>query len=1681
MAKRQQILDAVNNLRQFYSLVNTFSPKAVNALYDLSVALDKIQANIPVNNIVAASDAIRKMGIFSTASEAQLKSFANAFELIVKGYNKIQGLSVIPKTRAGNIQKLNLVEPNYANVIIPQQQTQLAAEEIRKNIVPYISKTTQQSLRQVNALSSAMLDISQLRQIEGIQTLIERVRKLGVDGNITAAHLRDLAKALNTIVSNYNKLPGGGPETAQRLGLTGNDFINSIRARRVMTPDLARVLSPEAFLPVGSQNRNAGPLRGIMMGTTSIVDEIKNRVTEIGVGSIQNNLLDAIAGSSSINKVNNLNTALTGLLSTYSKISKEVINAAGSQANLAKQFDRIGQAARNYVFSSQQKQTPFDQLLLKMRTQSGASFPSWEELFKSTSGGFGGEAGLKKLESYISRYGFAMSDLKRINREASTGITRFNLDKVFTVGKESFVENLTVSLDSFGNVLHDTQNRFRSFSSSLIRDIGEVTKWTIAVGLVYTPIKKLQELMSEMISNQSKLAEIQVITGQTTEELYNTFLRLSQVANKTSEDIAGTAESFKLAYIAAGNIKNEYERTATATALLADAQTLAKLTGLGDAQAMDIMSAGLKQLGMGLDEGYKLLDKWVAVSKVANVSVATLAQGFAIVSSAADDVGLKIDELNGVIAAVSEVTNLSAVETGNMVRAFVSGFQTDTASKELAKYGIAVRDTEGKVRNFMDVMRQIRSFADQGIISDQQLAKINETLGGGARRGAQMSAFQSNLERIQDISEISSKAQGDAAQAMSIRTKTVESAAMRLQNAFSILAQTLGVKGGILEGITSLTDNLTKLVESINSIVTGLGRLAPMLLTTGAAFLYLGSNSGAKSKLLNMFQELVYGAGYTLGTAGIKTREGGVEVGPQKGSRLSQRLATWISGRPTTIEDASGVRQTIPMGDPLWLGDRQKEGRFITKRGGVTQETVIIKGTEAAGERMGQRFVQSIGQDPFKIIAGVEVFSTVLGKIGKGEWTSAAGSLIGASIGASLMKQNKGIGALVGLAIAEAFISGASKAPDYKTGYYQVEATFARDLETKQQEKLLSPQERVEKQLEKNLEQAVLGLGQAQAEEQGTLFTNLALNLMTGISKAAGNKQSEEEIAFAYRMKWAKEGELDTFYKAKEALTAFKSTGQIPTGMETKTSKGVKENIDKFKDLMDKATKKYIEDTAKELSYGQINASQYRERMQNIPSLPSKVGSIALAAGKDLIKISPNVKDMTEAYQTLADVILQLTPDEIEQIVMLSNELTTMLELGTQETDIFINKQLELNKVLNSMALAQKVKDIKIPQKTTTVLTEDEASKVYDLALNARDRFLEGISDPRIKEYMISQLEEIAVPIGELGTEAGIKYYKNFKAVGDEYWSVALKQAKGQGMLESQFQILEMTDVTKGDFLSKIVPRAKEIEDILTKAEFPVEKENIGVILKNFDTQKLFASLLAIRLAQQEANELLQKQLDGMFNLPEGATFYVPYNAALMSTKRGGGAGTGTSTTSATVEEITKFKGDLEKVFKSLVENIKNSISNLMLPKEPLPAETEKKQETRQTNMLPDTLSKLQRETNMLPDTLLGLAESNILRRLTEVYQGNMLPDTLMRLAERNRNTMLPDTLEGSISRGEAIIQPKLDVTLPAIKVETTNNITVRIGEQSILSIINKALSKGLAVVDPTVTSAIGSKFNYAK
>jgi TP901 family phage tail tape measure protein len=1042
----------------------------------------------------------------------------------------------------------------------------------------------------------------------------------------------------------------------------------------------------------------------------------------------------------------------------------------------------------------------------------------------------GGARAIDTVEKSLGKAGLSMSELTDVTDDSARGIVRWTAS---IQGQDGITKRAVVTTNRWGQELKSTQRHLRTFGGAIARDIVEVTKWAIAVAIVYAPLRRLTQLMQEAVQIESKLADVQVALGKSTTTLNRVWEESAEVARELGVSAEGVLDGYVLAARATANITNPAERAAATTAVLKDSMLLAKLAGIDQSIAMDTLVGALRQLNLPLTEGTELLDKWVAVSKAANVSLHTLAESFAITSTAAANVGLDIDHLNGVIAAVAEVTTLSATESGNAVRALISGFQRDNSERELSKFGIAVRDVNGELRFFTEVIDDIIERKNLGLISSSELAKLAETIGGGARRGPQVTAVLENYSRVSELAVVSSKASGDAADALDIKMDTLQSSVQNLNNAFTELAKTLGAEGGFLDSARGTVEGLTGLVDLFSTMVGILGKATPAILAMAAALVVLRRSTRIGGLLeANVLGSIVAAPG---------TRFAGARLG------IAQRLR------------GAGVGATQTFGGLA--------GRAFGGLGGAVGGAAVGAGLAALG-----------------------------GNFSKGNLDKAGATMGGAAVGAILTGGNP-IGALIGGTIVDAlFTNIVDKEHDLRGVFSRIfETEFAPDDadETPQQidRRIQDAEEEITRLIGKTrgvesrlLGQTVLAIAEAAlpGEAQGDALLALA-------EIAAGRETGAQAGAISTFFGL---GDLTPEDKARIAelvdeikAEAFKGFAEEAATEETSAFGlrllGVSEELGPQAAKIISDQRSFL---LQQVSRGEIGVRALTEFLNigDFEQVASTVFTAMTALG-----------DTTEDYADVAETLIKATEQERSIFVQLSKEIAVLeneyVEL-TNNLDDYINRLLiaenleeqrlkgqQLSELFGATAAGQAFGEFEVPSivDVSGGATEEQIRQAVATTRRLQEERVKALSpDPELREKAEQNWEDIIVQIGDTIEST---YTGMFTDLDTGIFADVIKE---MGLEAQEADLGILTPDLPSSQAGQLRGNIQFFQDIIKQLR-PLEIEEIGIIFSDYVTDILHADNLAVQLAMQTLIDVNEQQLEGIFNIPEGVTAQIPFTGRL--------------------------------------------------------------------------------------------------------------------------------------------------------------------------------------------------------
>lgn len=1025
------------------------------------------------------------------------------------------------------------------------------------------------------------------------------------------------------------------------------------------------------------------------------------------------------------------------------------------------------------------------------------------------------------------RLGLGVGDLKSIENRGG-GIERL----LFQSKQGGVNTKFNTFVNQYGGATPGLSSQFRSFGRDIARDIGQFTKWSIAVAAVYTPLQKLSELIGIMVENESRLADATIAANVPFEKAGEIFDRSAEAANRAGEAITGVIDAYAQAIRAAGRYADEAERSQQATALLNDSLILSKLSALDQATAIDTLSAALLQSDLELDQGQSLLNKWVRVSQIANVSIDSLATGVAVLGDSAETTGLSIDELNGLIAVLAEQSISGSKEAANTAKALIGAYQSDKAEAALNKYGIALRKANGEVRDFLDVYRDLAKLREQGVLSEASISELALALGGGGvRRAKDASALINSQDRLNQVAEESRDiAEGStlAQDSLAKKLETVETANTRLANSFQELAQTLGDEGGILDHFKTMLNLLTAITQGADSLFSVMGRSGPILVSVLASMVALRSLSGGKRE--TMLAQL------------------GVEAGT-------------TFGRPRTLEGRYPGYGRGLAGDLL---------QFNYRGAGV----LAGAGVAAAG-------IQNLSQGK-----DAEALANVVGGI--------IGAAIGVTLGGPI---GLAAGATIGSSAAESLITAVT---DYAPTWQKLFAP----PETVNPPEDKTPEGTQQQLLDRLTSESTVN--QVVARSISSVIRNLPDFLTRNFP---GSEQYRKQLSAEQIQLYYSPQKLQNQIREEENRRNVRAGGFTPE--EEVNYEGLRKQLER------QATAER-ERQLQRLAQGDITPANYGRISEQLTGFPSTAIQSVGAYGEEFKKLNGEIDSTAEAYDAFLYISTNGTEEQIAELSKYSTDIRTLdnliktlkpedigLELELSFGNITVKSREQLQalmrgikedaaNVANRTLLNVQLSQNKLPPiagSYTEATTQTDQNLIVQEALRIQEKYLK--ESGKYTEEQISELIKQIEPFSVYVNDAGRMFYDTIEGLNQWAYDAARKSLEELGKINKEekgigFQQYDVPIST----LEQLATQSLMIgQNWQQRFNYDYKPEDQIAIDQQGIVQPLHADFKILALLLEKIVDQNQKQLDGQYNIPEGATFWVPLTAAYYRRGPDDGAG----------------------------------------------------------------------------------------------------------------------------------------------------------------------------------------------
>ena len=410
-------------------------------------------------------------------------------------------------------------------------------------------------------------------------------------------------------------------------------------------------------------------------------------------------------------------------------------------------------------------------------------------------------------------------------RDANLSIesVRDTFNKAGKSGEAAF-QAMANSMTNVRLTARESATIFDKMADGLKRSLG----WTTASSIINRISGSIQEAYGYVKHLDTSLNDIRIVTEYSADAMD----RFAEKANKAAISLGkSTTDYTEAALIYYQQGLGEEDVSARTNVTL----KTANVTQQSTAQVSEELTAIWNGYKVNAEEAELYIDKVAKVAATTAADLEEMATGMSKVASAANVMGVDIDQMNAILATTISVTRqapesvgaayktifarMSQIEAGEETE---DGATLKSYTEQMAAMGVSVLDTNGKLRDMGDIIEEVgEKWSDWG--REQQIAFSQ--IAAGTRQYNNLIALFDNWDMYKQSLEDSRNAMGTLQAQQDIY---MESTAAHLQQ---LRTAAEGVYDSLLSSkdVNSVVDGLTKIVKGTEPVVEGIGGLKNVL------------------------------------------------------------------------------------------------------------------------------------------------------------------------------------------------------------------------------------------------------------------------------------------------------------------------------------------------------------------------------------------------------------------------------------------------------------------------------------------------------------------------------------------------------------------------------------------------------------------------------------------------------------------------------------------------------------------------------------------------------------------------------------------------------------------------------------------------------------------------------------
>ena len=397
------------------------------------------------------------------------------------------------------------------------------------------------------------------------------------------------------------------------------------------------------------------------------------------------------------------------------------------------------------------------------------------------------------------------------------------------------------------------ESKLAMSSSNVGNDMMSRFKISAAYTVATTSIFMLRNAVKDMIQTNRDfevgLVDLSRILGNISANELKAFGDTAiQIAKEFGEPLKEVQAA--MSALAAAGVQNQNElksmsRTVTMGLNTSTIKSASEMT--------DLLTSSMKQMNISFSDSERVLDKWNYLGDKSIATTADFAQAISKAGATSLSLGISMDQLNGMVAVLSNSTGASGTQIGDALKSIESRLLRPETLDVLKKYGIETMKDANHFKDFGSIITDVSTQLDKFGENTIQSTEILDALGGTMRKN-----WINLLAR--DYDQVDSKAQesaiesiGYSAEKSALTMDTLDKKIANFNNTIKELYIGVGNNG--------LTTQLKGLVDLGTWLAEGGSKIAGLLLTLGEVAIALKVISGTMSvikgqSLTQMFDKM---------------------------------------------------------------------------------------------------------------------------------------------------------------------------------------------------------------------------------------------------------------------------------------------------------------------------------------------------------------------------------------------------------------------------------------------------------------------------------------------------------------------------------------------------------------------------------------------------------------------------------------------------------------------------------------------------------------------------------------------------------------------------------------------------------------------------------------------------------